>query len=145
MKLTNKTLYKVLKEDDFKTPNANMFLAQQMLKFMTQNRGLGLAANQVGHEKRMFVMNVKRPKACFNPSVIKKSMLSESGDEGCLSFKGKYIFIDRPTSITVKYYTFDGKEVIEDMEGLEARCFLHELDHLNGITMYKRKQLNESA
>lgn len=145
MKITKKSLYKTLKEDDFRSPSANMFLAQQLLKFMTQSRGIGLAANQVGLEKRLFVMNVKRPKACFNPSVIKKSPLYEKGDEGCLSFKGEYVFIDRPTHITVKYYTFDGKEVIEEMEGLEARCFLHELDHLNGITMYKRKELNESA
>jgi peptide deformylase len=145
MKITKKTLYKVLKEDDFRSPSANMFLAQQLLKFMIEKRGIGLAANQVGLEKRLFVINVKSPKACFNPSVLKKSPLLETGEEGCLSFKGEYIPIDRPMQITVQYHTFDGKVVVEDMEGLEARCFLHELDHLNGITMHKRKQLNEST
>lgn len=145
MKITDKILYKTIAPETFKNKTANMLLAQQMLKFMMKSGGIGLAANQVGYDKRLFIINVKQPKACFNPEVIKRSALEEPFPEGCLSFKNEQVIVDRPTEIDVKYYTFDGQEVRETMTGLEARCFLHELDHLNGITMYKRTKLNELA
>jgi len=145
MKITKKTLYTKIPLETFTNPHANLLLAKQMLDFMYKNRGIGLASNQVGYQKRLFVMHVNSPKICFNPEVIRKSLITETGDEGCLSFKGEYVYIDRPADITVKYQTYDGKEIREELAGLEARCFMHELDHLEGITMYKRKQINELA
>jgi peptide deformylase len=59
-------------------------------------------------------------------------------DEGCLSFPGETCIIKRPDTIDVCYYDVAGIEVVEQLSGLASRCFQHELDHLNGITMYDR-------
>lgn len=139
MKITNKTLFQKCPSVDFANKHALFLLSQQMLKFMEQQGGIGLAANQVGKNQRMFVMNVKSPKVCINPEVIEQSSTHEEGYEGCLSYKGQYVFVDRPTDITVKYQNWQGEFITEQLSGLEARCFLHELDHLDGITMHKRK------
>lgn len=143
MKITQKTLFKSLPTEEFKNTTALLLLSQQMHDFMSRQGGIGLAANQIGQEKRMFVMNVKGPKTCVNPEVIRSSEEIEYGYEGCLSFKGEFLPIDRAVEIDVQYQTWNGIVVKETIRDLEARCFLHELDHLNGITMYKRKKLNE--
>lgn len=143
MKINNKTLHKVIPEWDGSNKGTYFLLAQQMLRLMEQQGGLGLAANQIGKDVRMFVMRVKDPKVCFNPKIISESAETMHDYEGCLSYKGEYIPIDRPARIDVEYQTHEGESVTETLSGLEARCFMHELDHLNGITMYKRKSLNE--
>jgi peptide deformylase len=143
MKITQKNLYTVCKPIDFTNKSALLFLSNQMFDFMEKQGGIGLAANQIGQIKRMFVMNVHGRKVCVNPEVINEGN-PETGYEGCLSFKGEFISVDRPTDIRVKYQTWDGFVIEENLLGIEARCFLHELDHLNGITMYKRKLINES-
>lgn len=146
MKITHKTLYTVCKPIDFENTNksALLFLANQMFDFMEKQQGIGLAANQIGQTKRMFVMNARGRKVCVNPEVISEGNVQQNY-EGCLSFKGEFISVDRPTDIRVRYYTWDGYVVEENLIGIEARCFLHELDHLNGITMHKRKIINESV
>lgn len=140
MKLTNKVLYRSAKPfTDFHLGPQNEFMLQQMFSFMRKNNGLGMAAPQIGVSRRLFVMEVDgERRACFNPEII-----STSGDltdlpEGCLSFPGEECKIKRPRSVAVRYQTVTGDWVEETLDGMTARCFQHELDHLNGITMHDR-------
>ena len=79
-----------------------------------------------------------RQRACFNPEILKSSAVLTDFDEGCLSFPGEQCTIKRPDWVEVNYQEYDGTQVIDTLVGLEARCFQHELDHLNGITMHDR-------
>ena len=139
MKLTKRVLHNRAKPVDFKKVFQNRMLAQQMLDFMKQEQALGLAATQIGIAKRLFVMDVHgRQRVCFNPEIISSSEHLQEFDEGCLSFPGESCTLLRPDTVTVRYQTADGEWQQDDMVGLEARCFQHELDHLDGITMWDR-------
>lgn len=145
MKITNQVLYIETPEINFSEVNKHklLMLSLNMLKFMKQNKGIGLAANQVGHQERMFVMSPAR--VCCNPVILSSSEEKGTFPEGCLSFPKKTVSIDRPRRINVKYQDVNGNVHFDELEGLEGICFQHELDHLNGITMYERKKLNEST
>ena len=71
--------------------------------------------------------------ACINPKVIAKSEEVSKDNEGCLSFPALYVKVERPNWCDVEFYDETGTFKQIRMEGLTARCFLHELDHLNGI------------
>jgi peptide deformylase len=140
MKLTNKVLYRPAKAfEDFDHTTQNSFLADQLFSFMKKNDGIGLAAPQIGMSKRLFVMEVDSiRRACFNPEILDHSADLTEYTEGCLSFPGEECKIKRPCAVNVRYQTTTGDWVQENLDGLAARCFQHELDHLNGITMYDR-------
>lgn len=139
MKLTKRVLYNLAKPVTFSSVFQNQQLADHMVTFMKKEQALGLAAPQIGLAKRVFVMDVNgRERRCFNPEIIDSSELSENFDEGCLSFPGESCTITRPSAVTVRYQDADGTWNEDELEGLEARCFQHELDHLNGITMWDR-------
>jgi len=108
-------------------------LAQSMLKFMFENDGIGLAAPQLGINKRLFVMgNQAQSYICVNPEIT--STLGEIKDlEGCLSFPGLWLHVTRPESVDVKYQDILGRWHEKTFRGLQARIFLHEYDHLEGI------------
>jgi peptide deformylase len=105
---------------------------------MNQENGIGLAANQVGVEARVFVMKtsllegVYTPFAVFNPKVIVTDPEEELGEEGCLSFPGLFFKLKRPSHVVTEFFDRDGNQCIIRFDGIDARCFLHELDHLNG-------------
>jgi len=105
-----------------------------MVNVMYYHRGLGLAAPQLGHPFRMFVMQHSEhgPIGVYNPLIL-ESNGTITQEEGCLTWPMLYLQIERATSVLVKYSNKDGKTVTELMEGIDARCFQHELDHLNGI------------
>lgn len=149
MELTRRTLRLRLKPADLANQWANEDLAERMLQFMHANKGIGLAANQVGERIRMFVMYIDEHSwACFNPEIVKAYNDLTDFDEGCLSFPGETCIIKRPDTIDVRYYDVSGIEVIEKLTGLASRCFQHELDHLNGITMqdrYKEQNAEQSG
>lgn len=108
---------------------------QDMISLMKQSNGIGLAAPQVGLLKRVFVMRTQdgREFGVFNPVIIEVNNEKELGDEGCLSFPDLWLKVERSTSLIAKYLDNTGQERIIQLEGLDARCFLHELDHLDGI------------
>jgi len=117
----------------------NHVLAQTMSDFMHQEHAIGLAASQVGIPQRVFVMSIEdRQWHCFNPEIIQSSQNVVDFNEGCLSFKGDSCIIKRPESISVRYQNHSGEWYQEVLDGLAARCFQHELDHLDGITMWDR-------
>lgn len=140
MKLTNKVLYRPAKPfTDFQLATQNDFMVDQMMTFMKKNDGIGLAAPQIGVSKRLFVMEINSVKrACFNPEIVDHSDDLTEYPEGCLSFPGDECKIKRPSAVSVRYQTVTGDWVQESLSGLTARCFQHELDHLNGITMHDR-------
>lgn len=110
-------------------------LADRMHKTREQFAAVGLAANQVGLNVRMFVMGTEFAEfTCINPEIVETSKSSISFNEGCLSFPRLVLKVSRPAEVTVRYYDADLEIVECTFKGVLARCFLHELDHLNGIT-----------
>jgi peptide deformylase len=148
MELTRRTLKLKLKPADLHNQWANEDLVTRMLRTMHQHQGIGLAANQVGERIRVFVMCVEgQTRACFNPEIVQDYNDLTDYDEGCLSFPGESCIIKRPNTIDVRYYNVGGIEIQETLTGLASRCFQHELDHLNGITMqdrYKEQNAEQS-
>jgi peptide deformylase len=139
MELTRRILQHQLKPANFSNKWVNEDLVQRMITFMYKNNGIGLAANQVGERVRMFVMGINgRDWVCFNPEILQTHDNLTDFNEGCLSFPGESCIIKRPGTIDVRYYNVDGVEITEKLTGLASRCFQHELDHLNGITMHDR-------
>lgn len=139
MKLTQRVLHRTAPVMEFDHPWQNQQLAEQMMRFMKQQRGIGLAANQIGDRRRLFVMDVDGwVRWCFNPEIIDSGEICEQYAEGCLSFPDKQCIITRPDRIDVRYQDAQGRSHSERYTGLISRCFQHELDHLNGITMWQR-------
>jgi peptide deformylase len=95
--------------------------------------GLGLSANQCGVQERVFVIGTDTYEiVCINPKIINSSAEIDKSAEGCLSFPGLYVKIARPLWIEVEFTNENGEVRQSTLEGLTARCFAHELDHLNG-------------
>ena len=133
-------LDKSLPDFDFQNPIMDpKDLEEQMIGLMDQENGVGLAANQVGVEARVFVMKTENlqgvytPFALFNPKIIVTDPEDELGEEGCLSFPGLFFKVTRPSHVVTEFFDRDGNQCIIRFDGTDARCFLHELDHLNGI------------
>lgn len=120
--------------DVAKLPNSNMSeLISDMKKTMTEYNGIGLSANQCGVLQRVFVMGTNDFYiACINPKIITVSENTVKDREGCLTFPGLYLTMYRPEWVDVEFYDENGKLVQTRFEGVTARCFMHELDHMNG-------------
>jgi len=113
-------------------------LCDDMLVTMYDAPGLGLAAPQVGVQKRLFVYDVgDGPHTIVNP-VIADSDGEWTYDEGCLSVPGMSWEIVRPKQIHLVGYDLEGNEVSVEADELEARLFQHELDHLDGVLLIER-------
>jgi peptide deformylase len=131
-------LRQVIPEFDIrKLPNAlTNKLIKRMKMTMKMHNGLGLSANQCGVFERIFIIGSgENVWACINPKIIASSDDIEKDREGCLSFPGLSVSIDRPKWVEVEYYNENGGQVQMRFDGLTARCFQHELDHMNGIRM----------
>ena len=118
-------------------PNPLMELLIKRLKMtMKLYGGIGLSANQCGVFERVFVIGTDEFQiACVNPRIVGKSPSTIKESEGCLSYPGLYLKIDRPDWIDVEYIDENGQLVQTRLEGITARCFQHELDHMNGVRM----------
>ncbi|MDR2673079.1 MAG: peptide deformylase [Coriobacteriales bacterium] len=121
--------------------------AKQMAKLMYKSEGCGLAAPQVGIAKRLIVIDTNTPKEGEkfepNPTFLVNPVLSRLSDEkdtcseGCLSIPGISIDIERATELELDALDLDGNEVHIEASGFAARALQHELDHLDGITMFE--------
>lgn len=139
MKLDSSLLHIVCAPAEFRYPERNLHLAQKLTQLMIAEKGVGLAANQVGHNIRLFVMFVDREIFhCFNPEIIDYGDQIELSKEGCLSYPGEVCQVPRYKKILARFYNTRGNPQERVFTGLAARCFQHELDHLNGITMHER-------
>lgn len=114
-------------------------LVDNMLETMYDAPGIGLAAIQVAVPKRLIVMDTAReedtptPKILINPEVVWESEDFNVYSEGCLSVPEHYADVERPASVRVKYLDRNGDQQEDLMEGLDATCVQHEIDHLNGV------------
>jgi peptide deformylase len=109
-------------------------LVKQLKLTMKLSGGIGLSANQCGIRARVFIIGTDQFQiACINPKVIKSSADLQKDNEGCLSFPALYLKIARPIWCDVGFYDESGQYKEMRLEGLTARCFLHELDHMNGV------------
>jgi peptide deformylase len=108
---------------------------RSMIAIMQSKNGIGLAANQVGLLYRVFVIKLtdREPFAMFNPRVISAGAELRNGLEGCLSFPELWLDVKRPQTIEVEYFDKLGDQCILTLTDIDSRCFLHELDHLNGV------------
>jgi peptide deformylase len=139
MKLTKRVLNRKAKPVTFQYPERNRIISEHLFDFMHKQNGIGLAAPQVGMSQRVFVMLVHGVRrACFNPEVLQQSDVLADFDEGCLSFPGDQCTINRPDWVRVRYQDPSGAVTEDTLVALEARCFQHELDHLDGVTMWDR-------
>lgn len=110
--------------------------AEEMIQIMRQNHGVGLAANQVGLDKQIFVMQCKDETSLYifvNPEIIELSEEKATQEEGCLSFPELYFELNRSKKVKMKWKDVLGNEKEKEFEGLEAICVQHETDHLKGI------------
>ena len=118
-------------------------ISQILEENMRYHDGVGLSANQIGIKERVFVMMInyetEETITCFNPRIIKRYKDDVWFEEGCLSFPDEIINIQRPNRIVVKYEDEDKKDHKIKLDGLAARVFLHEYDHLQGIVFTERQ------
>ena len=113
-------------------------LCVEMFETLEINKGLGLAAPQIGESLSFFIVELNDKRLIFiNPEIIKKEG-KEIFEEGCLSFPGLFLKIKRPKRIEVKYQDLDGQERKIKADGILARVIQHELDHLDGILFIDR-------
>jgi len=113
-------------------------LAEDMIQTMYDAPGVGLAAPQVGVQRRLFVYDVgDGPFAVVNPEIVESS-----GEwlyqEGCLSIPGLSWDLLRPKEVHLRGFDLDGEEIDIEADELLARCFQHEMDHLNGVLVVER-------
>ena len=111
-------------------------------------QGAGLAAVQVGVLRRVVIVDIDDGKGLMeliNPEIVEKSEELIEAEEGCLSLPGQWGVVKRPATVVVKAQNRDGKWCMYKGEGLRARCFCHELDHLDGhvFTDFTEKMLTE--
>jgi len=130
-------LYKSIPEYTDVLPNPLMNKLVQRLKLtMKLYNGIGLSANQCGVYQRVFVIgHGDYQLVCINPKITHVSEQIEKGNEGCLSYPGLYVKIDRPDWVEVEFTDESGELKQMRLEGVTARCFQHELDHMDGIRM----------
>lgn len=134
-------------------------LLKNMVETMYDDRGIGLAANQIGNLERLIVMDVpegcwqyedknaetlqiipgksrdesRKPLMMINPEITWESEQQSRYEEGCLSVPGHYADVVRPASVRLKYIDENGQEQEMEADGLPSHCIQHEIDHLNGI------------
>lgn len=108
---------------------------QKMIALMRQRMGIGLASPQIGSSYDMFVMGHSQLgyMGVYKPEIIEFGDELVSIEEGCLSFPLLYLHVTRAAKIKVRYTKNDGKTIVETwMDGMDARCFQHEMEHLMG-------------
>ena len=137
IKAPNEFLEKQVKPFDLENMDAEK-ISKDMVDTMLKYKGIGLASNQVGLDAQIFVMGEENPITVINPIITEVGPERVEMEEGCLSFPGLYFKVKRPAVVSVQYLDTKQKECIIKLEGLHARVFLHEYDHLQGITFDQR-------
>lgn len=103
------------------------------------DNAVGVAAVQIGHPRRMFVLRTGNGMETFiNPEIVVQSSDVTKKEEGCLSLPGFFIRVPRPRSLTLRYNDPDGNLREQSFEGLMSRAVCHEMDHLNGVLLSDR-------
>ena len=123
-------------EISFPLTEENKIIIKNMINLMYQERGIGLAANQAGYNRKIFVMDVSNekdsPQVFINPVITAKNNIKMGDMEGCLSCPGITVKIPRSLSVNLKWICEHGKEQHKTFYHLPGRVVQHEMDHLNG-------------
>ena len=141
LKYPHQFLSKQVKAVDLENPGFDpVELKKEMVDLMIASNGIGLSANQVGLDAQVFVMgdSLENSTICINPTVLQYTEETQNDIEGCLSFPNVYVKIKRPTEILAEWYNENLEKQTVKIDGYSAKCYLHELDHLLGITMKDR-------
>ncbi len=141
IKYPNDFLDKKVKEVDLENLEFDpVELKKEMVEFMLANNGIGLSANQIGLDAQVFVMgdSIENSTMCINPTVLQYTQDTQDDIEGCLSFPTIFVKVRRPREILARYWNEHLEECTVKIEGYSAKCYLHELDHLQGITFKDR-------
>lgn len=128
---------------DWDNPAHMQGLADLLETLIDSQRARGLAAPQIGLLARAFAMKIEKTiYAVVNPKIINSSAISTVEEEECMSFPNLRVKVQRPTSGQVQFHTDRDEDIIMHLVGWDFRCFLHEMDHLQGITidLIRRKQ-----
>jgi len=137
----NDFLNKKVKDFNLENPEVDpKELKDNMVQIMLDNNGIGLAANQVEFDGQVFVMGDTAENATIhiNPVVLQHTKDTVTDAEGCLSFPNIFVKVTRPKEILVQFYDENLKLKQAKIGGYSAKCFLHEYDHLQGITFKDR-------
>ena len=141
VKHPNEILEREVKDVDLENPGFDpVELKKEMVEFMIANNGIGLSANQIGLDAKVFVMgdSLENSTMCINPTVLQYTSDTQDDIEGCLSFPNVFVKIKRPKEILARYWNEKLEECTVKIEGYSAKCYLHEMDHLMGITFKDR-------
>jgi len=122
-------------EVKFPLSSEDNVIIDQMIDTMYRNNGIGLAANQVGYARRMFVMDTSTdrnsPKIFINPVIEKRAKEKITEEEGCLSCPTRLVEVRRPQYVGLKWFCRHGEEQYKTFYHLPARVVQHEMDHLD--------------
>ncbi len=133
---------KVTEDWSFENPKIDTKeFAEELIDSMWLNSGLGISANQLGHNYRVFAMRGATKSesiVCFNPEIKDFSPELNTMEEGCLSLPDIFARVIRPAHVAMSYLNQDGEEEGQLASGMTARVFQHELDHLDGILFVDR-------
>ncbi len=124
---------------------------RQMFEVLYKDRGIGLAAPQVGWSERVLILNLEcdidKPeleRVLINPRIVRREG-KRVAEEGCLSFPGLYFQVERDASIELHAYDLAGDEIVIEADNLLSRAIQHEIDHLDGMLFIDRASLVEKA
>lgn len=137
----NDFLEREVKDVDFENPGFDpKELKAQMIDTMLSHNGIGLAANQIGLDAKVFVFGDSKENStiCFNPTILQYTKDTTIDVEGCLSFPNMFVKIKRPKEILARWYDENFEEQTVKIEGYSAKVYLHEFDHLVGVTIKDR-------
>lgn len=134
------------KADDVDGPGEELdALIADMFETMYAEKGIGLAAPQIGLSKRLIVVDVNGETgeelgafALLNPRIVESGTALDKHEEGCLSIPGVTGVVERPWTVTVEGLTQKGEPIRIEAEGMLARCLQHEIDHLDGVLFIDR-------
>jgi peptide deformylase len=119
---------------DFSNPPVNpLDLVTDLAETMLHHNGIGISANQCGLSHRVFVLLGTDIIPCFNPKIVDVSTETIVLEEGCLTYPGLWVKVKRPKKIKVRYTVPNAETVTQVFDGITARAFQHELDHLDGV------------
>lgn len=143
VKSNDPILHEAPQRFDFNNPPVDpVQLAQDLKQAMVDNRGVGLSANQVGLPYQVFVIGDPNDPdnivSVFNPKVVFESEQTIPIEEGCLSYPGLFLIVERSAIIRVRYANEFGDVNTYMFDGIPARVFLHEMDHMNGNNFTQR-------
>jgi peptide deformylase len=123
-----------------KSPEIKELVLDMLETMDASGNALGLAAPQVGRSVRLCIIKLDgKTHILINPKIKSKSLRKEVCEEGCLSFPGEFYPIKRSKKVKVEFFNRDGEKIRLEGEGLLARAFQHEIDHLDGVLFVERK------